>query len=73
MNLEKTWWADRNKRDIDIIHIELYHIENEILDIAMPFQFMHLWTKFDDLSWEKDTREIWLKRGVKCNWDASLH
>jgi hypothetical protein len=36
--------------DIDIIHIGLYHLENEILDIAMSFQFMHLWTRFDDLS-----------------------
>jgi hypothetical protein len=73
MNLGKTWGADRNKRDIDIIHIELYHLENGILDIAMSFQFMHLWTKFDDLSWEKDTREFWFKREVKWTWEASLY
>jgi hypothetical protein len=50
MNLGKTCGVDRNKRDIDIIHIGLYRLENGILDIAMSFHFMHLWTRFDDLS-----------------------
>jgi hypothetical protein len=59
INLGKTWRADRNKRDIDIIHIGLYYLENGILDITMSFQFMHLWTRFDDLSWENDTWGIW--------------
>jgi hypothetical protein len=36
--------------DIDIIHIVLYQLENGILDIAMSFQFIHLCTRFDDLS-----------------------
>jgi hypothetical protein len=43
MNLGKNLRSDRNKRDIDIIHIGLYHLENGILDIAMSFQFIHLW------------------------------
>jgi hypothetical protein len=73
MNLGKTWGADIYKRDINIIHIGLYHLENGILDIAMSLQFMHLWTRFDDLSWEKDTREIWFKREVKWTWETSLH
>jgi hypothetical protein len=73
MNLGKTWGADRNKMDIDIVHIWLYQIENGVLDIAMSFQFMHLWTRFDDLCWEKNTREIWSKREVKWTWEASLH
>jgi hypothetical protein len=37
MDLRKAWGPDRNKRDIDIIHIGLYHLENGILDIAMSF------------------------------------
>jgi hypothetical protein len=65
MNLGKTWGVDRNKRDIDIIHIGLYHLENGILDIIMCFQFMHLWTRFDDLSRENDIQGIWFKREVK--------
>jgi hypothetical protein len=65
MNLGTTWGFDRNERDINIIHIGLYHLENGILDIDMSFQFMHLWTRSDDLSWEKDTREIWFKREIK--------
>jgi hypothetical protein len=73
MNLWKTWGPDRNEKDIDIINIGLYHIENEILDIAMSFQFMDLWTRFNDLNWEKDTRVIWFKREIKWNWEASLH
>jgi hypothetical protein len=52
-NLGKTWGADKNKRNIDKIHIGLYHLENEILDITMSFQFIHIWTWFDDLNWEK--------------------
>jgi hypothetical protein len=73
MNLGKTWGADRNKRDFAIIHTGLYHLENGILDIDMSFQFMHIWTRFDDLSWENDTWEIWFKREVKWTWEASLH
>jgi hypothetical protein len=37
-------------KDIDIIHIGSYHLEKEILDITMSFQFIHLWTSFDDLN-----------------------
>jgi hypothetical protein len=73
MNLGKTWGVDRNKRDIDIIDIGLYHLENGTLDIAMSFQFMHFWTRFDDLSWEKDTWGIWFEREVKWTSEASLH
>jgi hypothetical protein len=53
-NLGKTWGAERNKKDIDIIHIGSYHLENGILDITMSFQFIHLWTKFDNLNWENE-------------------
>jgi hypothetical protein len=49
MDLRKAWGPNRNKRDIDIIHIGLYHLKNGILDIAMSFQFMQLWTGFNDL------------------------
>jgi hypothetical protein len=31
-------------------HIGLYHLKNVILDITISFQFMHLWTRFNDLS-----------------------
>jgi hypothetical protein len=37
-------------KDIDMIHIGSYHLENGILDITMFFQFIHIWTSFDDLS-----------------------
>jgi choline kinase len=37
MNLGKTWGVDKNKKDIDIIHIGLYHLEIGIFDIAMSF------------------------------------
>jgi hypothetical protein len=73
MNLGKTWGADRNKMDIDIIHIGLYHLENGILDIAMSFQFMHFGLDFDNMSWENDTWEIWFKREVRWTWEISLH
>jgi len=26
------------------------------------FQFMHLWTRFDDLTWDKDIQGVWFKR-----------
>jgi hypothetical protein len=65
MNSGKTQGPDRNKWDIDIIYIGSYHLENGIFDIAMSFQLMRIWTRFDDLSWENDTQEIWFKREVK--------
>jgi hypothetical protein len=40
-------------KDIDMIYIGSYHREKEILDITMSFQFIHIWTSFDDLSWER--------------------
>jgi hypothetical protein len=49
----KTWETERNMKDIDMIHIGSYHFENGILDITMSFQFIHLWTSFNDFSWER--------------------
>jgi hypothetical protein len=50
------------RKSIDIIHIGSYYLENKILDITMSFQFIHLWTWFDDLDQEKDIQGIWFKR-----------
>jgi hypothetical protein len=36
--LGKTWGAERFKRDIDIIHIGSYHLENGILDISLRLE-----------------------------------
>jgi hypothetical protein len=49
----------RFKKDVDIIHIRLYHLENwnpwcsfETWN-SKSFQFIHLWTSFYDLNWER--------------------
>jgi hypothetical protein len=52
-NLGKTWGTEKNMKDIDMIHVGPYYLKNRILDITMSFQFIHLWTSFDDLSWER--------------------
>jgi hypothetical protein len=34
----KTWGAERLKKDIDIIHIGSYHLENIILDVTLRLE-----------------------------------
>jgi hypothetical protein len=61
IDLRKAWGPDRNKRDIAIIHIGLYHLDNGILDIAISFQFMYLWTRF----WWLELREGYSRKLIQ--------
>jgi hypothetical protein len=63
-NLGKIWRVGRNKRDIDIIHIGLYHLGREYLILLCPsnsYTFgLDLMTSIE----KNDIQGIWFKRRI---------